>query len=139
MFDFFKKSRDMRREKIEKNDEESKKEDETLENVDASIVFHVTRDGQYFVDFEISNLEEETIDNLGKLLIEISRESFYLEMLEIVKSGFEKQGRGEIFTDIAKKITEDILHNLTSKEIFHSPQISVKNEEKPCFKPSDML
>ena len=135
MFDFFKKSSETRRKNIEENIKE-----DTVENVDASIIFNVTKDGKYYVDFEITDLEDDTIDNLSNLLIEVSKESFYLEMLEIVKSGFEKQDRVDCFNAIATKITDEILKNLTSKELLYdTPNTKKKYEERPCFKPSDVL
>lgn len=135
MFDFFKKTAEARGDNIKENIK-----DGTLDNVDASIIFHVTKDGKYYVDFEICDLEDDTIDNLSNLLIEVSKESFYLEMLEIVKSGFEKQDRVDCFNAIAKKITDEILNNLTSKELLYDiPNSKKKHEERPCFKPSDVL
>jgi len=135
MFDFFKKTMK------EKNDSKEEIMDENLENVDASVTFHVTKDGKYYVDFDIHDLEDGTINNLSKLLIQISKDSFYLEMLEIVKSGFENQGRGDIFISIVSEITDEILKNLTEKKegSLYIPSLSEKSKERPCFKPSDVL
>ena len=143
MFDFFKKAKKNREGEIEKQrkDIEEGLRSEDLENVDASVTFHVTKDGKYYVDFDIFDLEDKTINNLSELLVQISKESFYLEMLEIVKAAFDNKGRGDIFNRIATNITDDILKNLTEKEMdnLFISSLSEKTKERPCFKPSDVL
>jgi hypothetical protein len=93
-------------------------------NVDAAIVYYVTKDGETCVDVEIGDYEDDTIENFYRLLSTIGQDEVFVETLEIVRQGFVTSGREDIFLKLATKVSVEFLHN--------SP-------EGPCLKPSDVL
>ena len=93
-------------------------------NIDAVIVYYVTKDGETCVDVEINDYEANTMDNFYQLLSTIGQDEVFVETLEIVRQGFVKSGREDIFLKLATKVSVEFLHD--------SP-------EEPCLKPSEVL
>jgi hypothetical protein len=94
------------------------------ESIDACIVYYVKKDGETCVDIEISEYHERVMDNFYSLLEVVGREGTYVETLEMVKDGFVKAGREDLFLKLATRITLDYVKN---------------SKEKPCLRPSDVL
>ena len=99
------------------------------EEVDACIIYYVTKEGETCVDVEISDYENKTINNLCLLLEAISDEASFLDTLEMIKKGFLSGGREELFLTVATFLIERA--NLA--------EILTKEAERPCIRPSDVL
>jgi hypothetical protein len=93
-------------------------------NIDAVIVYYVTKDGETCVDVEINDYEDGTMENFYELLSTVGQDGIFVETLEIVRQGFVKSGREDIFLKLATKVSLEFLQD--------SP-------EEPCLKPSDVL
>ena len=122
IFDFFRKAKTDPPPKEE--EELGTDPEEENENVVASITYLMTSDGDPYVNIELKNYEENTIERFSELLIGLGSDSFYFDTVSMAREGFIVDGKDELFVDIATKITDDTLKNL---------------KEEPCFKPSDLL
>lgn len=93
-------------------------------NIDAVVVYYITKDGETCVDVEISNYEDSTMENFYQLLSTIGQDGIFIETLEIVRQGFVDAGREDLFLKLATKVSLEFLQ---------------KSPEEPCLKPSDVL
>ena len=93
-------------------------------NIDAVIVYYVTKEGETCVDVEINDYEDNTMENFYQLLSTMGQDQIFVETLEIVSQGFVEAGREDIFLKLATKVHLEFLQ---------------KSPEGPCLKPSDVL
>jgi|TARA_R110000824_G_scaffold53483_14_gene148134 hypothetical protein len=121
IFDFFRRA---------KTDSPPNKQEEELgtdpeeEDVVASITYLMTVDGEPYVNIELKNYEENTIERFSELLMGLGSDSFYFDTVSMAREGFIVDGKDDVFVEIATKIADATLENL---------------KEEPCFKPSDLL
>jgi len=94
------------------------------DSIDAAIIYYVQKDGETCVDIEISDYEDDTIDNFYRLLTTIGNDEVFIETLEIVKQGFLDAEREDLFIKLTKQLSLEFIQ---------------KSEEEPCLKPSDVL
>ena len=108
----------------EEKPEESKSKWYSEPNIDAVIVYYVTKEGETCVDVEINDYEDSTMENFYQLLSTMGQDQIFVETLEIVRQGFVKAGREDVFVKLATKVSIEFLQN---------------PPEGPCLKPSDVL
>ena len=119
MFNFFKKKK------------ENNKEDE----IESALTYYVKDGGEVFIDVNLVDYSEETINNFAKVLAGISSLRFQLQTIDMVKHGFVESGKIEEFEHLLTQIL------LISKKDVESMEGINKTDkgENPCIKPSDML
>lgn len=129
MLNFFKRKADTKKEEPK----EDLKEPEAVhsrwhkdEAVDGCIIYYVTKSGETHVDVELSDYSDSTVDNFCVLMETIGDDSTFLETIDIVKEGFVKAGREDLFVILATRL----IQNANLLDIL---------KEKPCIRPSDML
>ncbi|NDD84725.1 hypothetical protein EBZ38_10720 [bacterium] len=128
MFDFlFKKT-------IDKKEDKEISQNEDINNVLASITYHIIDDENKtpMIDIGLSDYDSKSLDALCKILDILSDESSYLETLEMIKNGFIKERHEEALLKIFTHISEQ-----ASKKLIFNKKESIKDQ--PCIKPSDML
>lgn len=139
MFNFFKKqsNKDNQDNKEIKNIKDINKDIwDSLEEVQSALTYYVKTDGEMYVDVNLVDYSEETLNNFSKVLAGISSLRFQLQTIDMVKHGFLESGKTEEF----KKLLTQIL--LISREDINEMESYTKRKlkgEDPCIKPSDML
>lgn len=126
MFNFFKKKADTKKEEPKEEPKEVASKWHNDDAVDGCIIYYVTKSGETHVDVEISNYDESTVNNFCALMETIGDDATFLETIDIVKEGFLKSGREDLFLILATRL----IKNANLLDIL---------KEKPCIKPSDML
>jgi hypothetical protein len=126
MFDFFKK----------KNAQSKKQPEDDLEDVQSALTYYVKSDGEIFVDVNLVDYSEETLNNFAKILAGISSLRFQLQTVDMVKHGFLEAGKLEAFKQLLSLIVLISREDVQAMESFTKTKL--KGEE-PCIKPSDML
>ena len=133
MFNFFKKKSN----KDKKDNNETIKDAwDNLEEVQSALTYYVKADGEIFVDVNLVDYSEGTLNNFSKILAGISSLRFQLQTIDMVKHGFLESGKTEEF----KQLLTQIL--LLSREDINEMESYTKRKlkgEDPCIKPSDML
>jgi hypothetical protein len=127
MFNFFKKS-------PEKKEIFEKEEKDNL----SSVKFTINKEAEIYVDINLADYDKESISNFAALLSNLSSFRFHMEVLEIVKNGFEDNKKLELFDYLLSEIityTQDDTENL--EKILKDQEEG--DSEEPCIKPSDML
>ena len=125
IFDFFRKAKtDPPPKQEEELEEELGTDPEEEEDIVASISYLMTIDGEPYVNIELKNYEDNTIERFSELLMGLGSDSFYFDTVNMAREGFIVDGKDDIFVEIATKIAAATLENL---------------KEGPCFKPSDLL
>lgn len=119
MFSFFKK-------KPPTDEEESQ----------SSLTYYVKDDGEVFVDVNLEDYSEATLENFAKILAGISSLRFQLQTINMVKHGFLEAGRVKEFEKLMVQILALSQQDIQEMESF--TKRSGKGEE-PCIKPSDMI
>ena len=107
-----------------------------LEEVQSALTYYVKTDGEIFVDVNLVDYSEETLNNFSKILAGISSLRFQLQTIDMVKHGFLASGKTEEF----KQLLTQIL--LLSREDINEMESYTKRKlkgEEPCIKPSDMI
>ena len=130
MFNFFKKKPNQNSKDISNdiwND---------LEEVQSALTYYVKADGEIFVDVNLVDYSEETLNNFSKILAGISSLRFQLQTIDMVKHGFLEAGKMEEFKQLLTQIV------LISREDINEMESYTKGKlkrEEPCIKPSDMI
>ena len=118
MFNFFKKK------KPEPVEQKSDWHKEDL--IDACVVYYVKEDGEVYVDVEMRDYEQSTVNNFFTLIETLNSEGSFLELLEIAKKGLLDSGKEDIFLELAIRLAGKINEDEFLKE-------------EPCIRPSDVL
>lgn len=119
MFNFFKK----------------KAEPEEKDEIESALTYYVKDGGEVFIDVNLRDYSEQTINNFAKVLAGISSLRFQLQTIDMVKTGFVDSGKLEEFQNLLTQIV------LVSRQDIESME-GVNNKDKgedPCIKPSDMI
>ena len=107
-----------------------------LEEVQSALTYYVKTDGEIFVDVNLVDYSEETLNNFSKILAGISSLRFQLQTIDMVKHGFLESGKMEEFKQLLTQVV------LISKEDINEMESYTKRKlkgEEPCIKPSDMI
>lgn len=104
----------------------------------ATITYRVAKDGEFYVDIDLEDYANDTVQKLGYLIASIPTMPFQIQTMDIVKRAFIEDGKKEelerlIATVIVK--SEKFLDRLEK-------QCEEEEEGKgnePCIKPSDMI
>ena len=90
-------------------------------------------DGKTYVDVNMSDETDESIDSLAKILSMFNPQSFF-EVSLIIKMQLEQRNKEELYTSIIEKSSGYI--SFTQQDIDEQYE---EYEEDPCINPSDML
>ena len=107
-----------------------------LEDVQSALTYYVKADGEVFVDVNLVDYSEETLNNFSKILAGISSLRFQLQTIDMVKNGFLESGKMEEFKQLLTQIVLISREDITEMESYTKGKL--KGEE-PCIKPSDMI
>lgn len=110
------------------------KKNEPEENkVLASITYLVKKDkNNVFIDVDLDDLEDESIQALSSVLELLSDDEFYIHTINIIRDYLIKENRDDILIKILSKTQSKI-----RQKIIDSSKDRLKNE--PYIKPSEML
>ena len=111
-----------RKKKVEVEDTEEK----TIST--AAIILHVGIDGEMYLDIQMRDTEEETVEDLVELLKYFSPVGF-AQINNVMKDSTEP----ELHTQIISRFVEEVGVG------YFSEIISSKVNEQPCISPSEML
>ena len=126
MFNFFKK----------KNPEKDSFDWDKTEDIQSALTYYVKSDGEIFVDVNLIDYSQETLNNFSKILAGISSLRFQLQTIDMVKHGFVESGKTEEFKELLSQIVIISREDVQAMESFTN---KVLKGEEPCIKPSDML
>lgn len=120
MFNFFKKKKP----KAEEQEVQSNWHKDEL--IDSCVVYYIKEDGEVYVDVELRDYENSTINNFFTLIETLSHEASFLELLEVAKKGLLDNGKEDIFLELAIRLASKVNEDEFLKE-------------EPCIRPSDVL
>ena len=113
---------------------DNQEEDEYL----GSITYYFkSSDENTYLDIQLSDFKEETLNKFAKIVSGLSSIRFQLETLQMIKGCFEETGDEDIFNEIVAKMI-----HYTEEEANVVEQInkdSRSKENQPWIKPSDMI
>ena len=113
---------------------DNQEEDEYL----GSITYYCkSSDENTYLDIQLSDFKEETLNKFAKIVSGLSSIRFQLETLQMIKGCFEETGDQDIFNEIVAKMI-----HYTEEEANVVEQInkdSRSKENQPWIKPSDMI
>ena len=111
---------------------------ENSENDIAVVSYRVDKDGEFYVDINLEDYSEKTIQQLGYLISSIPTTPFQIQTMEMVKQAFIRDGKAD---ELEKLLTMIILKS--EKLLEHLEKQRDEDEEstgnEPCIEPSDML
>lgn len=101
----------------------------------AALTYSINAEGEIFVDVNIEDFSNDTIDNLAFIVSTVSTLKCQLVTMEMIKGSFFQEGRSEEFSRLMQK-TLELTQEATEdyKKLRNGTDI-----EEPCIKPSDML
>ena len=120
MFNFFKKKK------------KEKEEDE----IQSALTFYVKQDGEIFVDVNLVDYKEETLNNFAKVIAGISSLRFQLSTIDMIKAGFVECNKSKEFEHLLTQVVVASREDLESMEQYNNGR---EKRIDPCIKPSDML
>lgn len=99
----------------------------------ASISYIIKKDAKTaYVDIELKDYEEESIDALCQLLDILGSDLFYFDTINMVKSSLMQENKHDalikILTRMNSKIRDKIYNSITDSD-----------KDEPCIKPSEMF
>jgi len=97
----------------------------------AAITYSIDKEGETFVDLNISSFEEDSLDALGTILAMIATAKCQLVTLEIIKSSFLKEEKQQEYLEL--------INDIANKTESYVKSISKESYKEPYIKPSEML
>lgn len=95
------------------------------DSINAAVILTISEENLISIDVDVKDFELDTIQSLSNILISLTSYEFQIEMLAIIKQGFEEAGCVEKFNTLLECI-------ISTKDI--------KDEkDEPCINPSDVL
>ena len=94
----------------------------------AAIILHVGIDGEMYLDVQMRDTEEETVEDLVELLKYFSPVGF-VQINNVMKASTEQELHAKIISRFVEEVGVD----------YFSEAISPEVNEQPCISPSDML
>lgn len=119
MFEYFLKN---------KEDKEEKEE-----QIETSIVYKIAKDGVVNVDVNMDDFSIDSMRKLCEILDLLSKESCYIQTLEIVKGGLEAEQATDCIEYLYSYIATNMIKNKASE------MMQEITEEQPCIQPIQML
>jgi hypothetical protein len=113
-----------------------KKKQEQPQNetpVVASITYSIDNTGEMFVDVNMEDFNDQSINGLSTIISMISTVKCTLITLEMIKNAFAEEGKFEEYLDLITQVT------LKNEVAAVSDKNNESNKEEPYIKPSDML
>lgn len=104
-------------------------------NHSASIVFQISKDGEFSIDVNIEDFDEDSIESLATLFSSIGNDSFQAQALLIIKDAFLDLGKELEFTTF---LTSTILKTRLSMDKEETQEREIKDDD-PIIKPTDLL
>ena len=120
MFNFFKKKKDT---------EPSPDDENTEEDIVASLTYYIKKDGLPYVDVNMMDYDKSTIILLGDMLVGIQSGAYLPATLEVIRDGLIEHEKPELYLTLATTVGA-MLIGQASKE---------SSTEGPCINPSDVL
>lgn len=109
------------------------KPDETKDKTIASITYLVkTNDKQAFIDVQLVDYENESLEALCSLLDILGSDAFYVDTITMISDSLKKEGREDVLANLTSK-----LDNVLRKKLIDSAVKRLANE--PYIKPSEMF
>jgi len=97
-----------------------------------SITYSIDNTGEMFVDINIDDFDDESIDGLAQLISVISTVKCQLITIEMIKQAFSEEGK------IAEYI--GLISKIASNTASYTEELKQQDSsEEPCIKPSDMF
>lgn len=106
--------------------------------VSSQITLSMTDEGDFFIDMNIEDYSDESIENFAKLVSSLGTLQIQLEALEMATSGI-LESMPEKVEPFVTKIAEMTTKNLEYSLGDDSPTSEEGQEDKPCIKPSDLF
>ena len=100
----------------------------------STLTFYTQEDGSIYLDVNLSDYTNDTIDDFANMISSIFCESFQLQAIEIVRNGLQREEK----TEELKRFIIKVAENKIAEKISNISQIE-KSEDEPCIKPSEML
>jgi hypothetical protein len=104
----------------------------------ATITYRVARDGEFYVDIDLEDYANDTVQKLGYLIASIPTITFQVQTMDIVKRAFMEDGKTEELEQLIATVI------VKSEKFLDRLEKQCEEEEEgrgnePCIKPSDML
>lgn len=128
MFNFLKKQPKEQEESYLNNQDQ----DQDKEVVAAITYYLCKNEDDVKVDIEIEKFDDESINNLCKILNVLAEDRAYSETVNIIKNSLEEQGDEAKLLKFIVKVSQQIGKNFTK-------QMEEVITNQPCIRPSDML
>jgi len=116
-----------------KNNNEPTDVDEPQGDIQSAVTFYVQSDGTIFLDINLSDYSEETIDNFSHMMCSLGSEEFQLQALDIVQNGMIKDNKMDEFERFLTVMAQN------TPLVHKAKKTRQKTEDDPCIKPSDMI
>ena len=130
--------------KAHEESEGLKTPEETLkleEDVKSSVTYYVKSDGQIYMDMNLADYEEQTLDNFAKVISGLSSLRFQMQTIEMIKDSFIEADELDIFNKILDKMvlaTQSDQEQLEKMMKDLNQDIDNK-EEQAWIKPSEVM
>jgi hypothetical protein len=122
LFNFFKKK--------------PKKEQPTDQKNNSYIYYEIDENSNVNIIAHIKDLQEETITDFAKLVVDVNYFNLFLDTINAILDGFEDCDKPELHEFFLAEVTKALASVSEKTKSFVS---SLKDQEDPCIKPSDML
>lgn len=126
------------KEKEDSNDSKSDEPEKSKSDNLGSITYYFkSSDDDTYLDIQLGDFEEDTLNKFAKIVSGLSSIRFQLETLQMIKGCFEESGDEDIFNEIVAKMIR-----YTEEEAYQVEQINKESkvrEDQPWIKPSDMI
>lgn len=111
---------------------QKKPEDKEEENL-ASISYILKKDTKTaYVDIELKDYEEESIDALCQLLDVLGSDLFYFDTINMVKTSLMQENKHDVLIKILTRVNSKVRSKIYSAAYD-------LNKDEPCIKPSEMF
>ena len=144
MFDYIKGWFMPEKSKAHEESEGLKTPEETLkleEDVKSSVTYYVKSDGQIYMDMNLADYEEQTLDNFAKVIAGLSSLRFQMQTIDMIKDSLMEADELDIFNKILDKMvlaTQSDQEQLEKMMKDLNQDIDNK-EEQAWIKPSEVM
>jgi len=113
-----------------------KKKEEPVEDSEfqSSVTYSIDHKGEMFIDVTLSSFEDKVIENFAELICTISSMKCHLTTLQMIKDNFQNEDQ---LQQLDKFVTLVLANQATVNK--YEQNLTRKDMEEPCIKPSDML
>ena len=93
-------------------------------------------DGEMYIDVDLADYEDKTLENFAKLVASLSSPMLQIETVNMIREGFESSGKKEecrkLLVDIATLAVKD-------KDVQDFLEGKEGEDDEPCIKPTDLF